>query len=556
MKKIILLSLFSLVALFAAAQNNTMPASLLKLLTVGNVINRCYVDEINEDEIVEEGIRSMLKKLDPHSTYTDPKETKTLLEEMQGSFGGIGIQFNMLDDTLYVIRATAGGPSARAGIKAGDRIVSVNDTAIAGVKMERSDIMSRLRGVEGTKLTVQVKRAGVPGLLPFSLVRGKIAMESVDVAYMVDKKVGYIRITSFGANTHKEFVTKLDSLKNRGMKSLILDLQGNGGGYLTAAVDIANEFLERTNLVVYTEGRTSPRYEHLAQGGGRFTQGNLVVLVDDTSASASEILAGAVQDWDRGIIVGRRTYGKGLVQRPFPLPDNSMVRLTIARYYTPTGRCIQKPYGDSIKYHDDLMNRYNSGELTNADSHFFPDSLKKSTLRLGRAVYGGGGIMPDYFVPLDTLRYTAYHRQLARKGSIVMTALRYVDAHRAEILAAYPTVEEFDARFKPDSAFVRELRLQAGRDSIQAPTAEEFEKSLPEVTRQFRALVARDLWNTTEAMQLHNRDNDFFKKGYELIKQRNVDNLLLKKTDADKKPAKKVVKESAYKKVRKFLLGS
>lgn len=556
MKKIILLSLFSLVALFAAAQNNTMPASLLKLLTVGNVINRCYVDEINEDEIVEEGIRSMLKKLDPHSTYTDPKETKTLLEEMQGSFGGIGIQFNMLDDTLYVIRATAGGPSARAGIKAGDRIVSVNDTAIAGVKMERSDIMSRLRGVEGTKLNVQVKRAGVPGLLPFSLVRGKIAMESVDVAYMVDKKVGYIRITSFGANTHKEFVTKLDSLKERGMKSLILDLQGNGGGYLTAAVDIANEFLERTNLVVYTEGRTSPRYEHLAQGGGRFTQGNLVVLVDETSASAAEILAGAVQDWDRGIIVGRRTYGKGLVQRPFPLPDNSMVRLTIARYYTPTGRCIQKPYGDSIKYHDDLMNRYNSGELTNADSHFFPDSLKKSTLRLGRAVYGGGGIMPDYFVPLDTLRYTAYHRQLARKGSIVMTALRYVDAHRAEILAAYPTVEEFDARFKPDSAFVRELRLQAGRDSIQAPTAEEFEKSLPEVTRQFRALVARDLWNTTEAMQLHNRDNDFFKKGYELIKQRNVDNLLLKKTDADKKPAKKVVKESAYKKVRKFLLGS
>lgn len=556
MKKIILLSFFSLVALFAVAQNNTMPASLLKLLTVGNVINRCYVDEINEDEIVEEGIRSMLKKLDPHSTYTDPKETKTLLEEMQGSFGGIGIQFNMLDDTLYVIRATAGGPSARAGIKAGDRIVSVNDTAIAGVKMERSDIMSRLRGVEGTKLNVQVKRAGVPGLLPFSLVRGKIAMESVDVAYMVDKKVGYIRITSFGANTHKEFVTKLDSLKERGMKSLILDLQGNGGGYLTAAVDIANEFLERTNLVVYTEGRTSPRYEHLAQGGGRFTQGNLVVLVDETSASAAEILAGAVQDWDRGIIVGRRTYGKGLVQRPFPLPDNSMVRLTIARYYTPTGRCIQKPYGDSIKYHDDLMNRYNSGELTNADSHFFPDSLKKSTLRLGRAVYGGGGIMPDYFVPLDTLRYTAYHRQLARKGSIVMTALRYVDAHRAEILAEYPTVEEFDARFKPDSAFVRELRLQAGRDSIQAPTAEEFEKSLPEVTRQFRALVARDLWNTTEAMQLHNRDNDFFKKGYELIKQRNVDNLLLKKTDADKKPAKKVVKESAYKKVRKFLLGS
>ena len=424
-----------MVAAFAvkAQEAPQMPASLYKLLTAGNVINRFYVDEVDEAKIAEEGIKAMLKELDPHSTYTDPKETKALMEEMQGSFGGIGIQFHLLDDTLYVVRTTAGGPSERAGVLAGDRIVAVNDTAISGVKMERDDIMSRLRGPEGSRLKISVKRARVEGLLAFELVRGNIAMKSVDVAYMVDKNVGYIRITSFGANTHKEFVAALDSLKGCGMKSLMLDLKGNGGGYLSAAVDIANEFLQSSNLVVYTEGRMSPRFEHLAKGGGRFTNGNLVVLVDETSASASEILAGAIQDWDRGVIVGRRTFGKGLVQRPFAMPDNSMIRLTISRYYTPCGRSIQKPYGDSIRYQDDLVNRYNNGELTSADSIHFPDSLKAFTKRLGRVVYGGGGIMPDYFVPLDTLRFTKYHRDLSRKGSVVVAALRYVDACREEL---------------------------------------------------------------------------------------------------------------------------
>lgn len=520
-----------MVAAFAvkAQEAPQMPASLYKLLTAGNVINRFYVDKVDEAKIAEEGIKAMLKELDPHSTYTDPKETKALVEEMQGSFGGIGIQFHLLDDTLYVVRTTAGGPSERAGVLAGDRIVAVNDTAISGVKMERDDIMSRLRGPEGSRLKISVKRARAEGLLAFELVRGNIAMKSVDVAYMVDKKVGYIRITSFGANTHKEFVAALDSLKGCGMKSLMLDLKGNGGGYLSAAVDIANEFLQSTNLVVYTEGRISPRYDYVAKGGGRFTDGNLVVLVDETSASASEILAGAIQDWDRGVIVGRRTFGKGLVQRPFTLPDNSMIRLTISRYYTPCGRSIQKPYGDSIRYHDDLVNRYNSGELTSADSIHFPDSLKSYTKRLGRVVYGGGGIMPDYFVPLDTLRFTKYHRDLSRKGSVVVAALRYVDACREELKTKYPTIADFDAGFTVDSLFMDILRKQGERDSVKLACEEDFEKSLPEITFQLKWLVARDLWNVSEAMLVYNRNDDFFKKGYAIIRERKLDKVLTRK---------------------------
>ena len=530
MKKLLFLLYIVCFALATKAQDAPqMPSSLFKLLSAGNVINRFYVDKVDNDKIVEEGIKAMLKELDPHSSYSDPKETKALLEEMQGSFGGIGIQFNMLDDTLYVVRTTEGGPSRNAGILPGDRVVLVNDTLIAGVSMERSDIMSRLRGLEGTAVKVAVKRGGVPQLLVFNLVRKQIATKSVDVAYMVDKKVGYIRITSFGATTHKEFVSALDSLKACGMQSLMLDLQGNGGGYLSAAVDIANEFLEQTNLIVYTEGRLSPRYEHIAKGGGRFVKGNLVVLVDETSASASEILSGALQDWDRAAIVGRRTFGKGLVQRPFSMPDNSMIRLTISRYYTPSGRSIQKPYGDSISYKDDLMNRYNRGELTTADSIHFPDSLKAFTKRLGRVVYGGGGIMPDYFVPLDTMRYTKYHRDLSRKGTLVMAALRYVDAHRGELKNRYPTFASYDENFEVDSTFMAVVNKQAERDSVKLEGGEEeLAKSLPEISFQLKWLVARDLWDTCEAVRLYNKNNEFFKKGYAIIKKRKMDKVLKK----------------------------
>ena len=523
---------FIITALFLSmtAQAQQMPDHIIKLMYAGNIIDNFYVDDADNNKIAEEGIKAMLKTLDPHSTYTDPKETKALLEQMEGSFGGIGIQFNIISDTLYVIQTTLNGPAERAGLLPGDKIVTVDGETIAGVKKERSEIMNCLRGEKGTTVNIEVVRRGVERKIPFSLVRDNISTETVDAAYMIDKRNGYIRITSFGAKTHGEFVTKLDSLKRQGMKNLVLDLSGNGGGYLNSAVEILGELIGEESLVVYTKGKNSPRSDYHAYGSGKFRKGNLVVIVDETSASASEILAGAVQDWDRGLIVGRRTFGKGLVQRPFQLPDGSMIRLTIARYYTPTGRCIQKPYGgDSVKYEDDLLNRYNSGEMTSADSIHFPDSLKTYTLRLQRPVYGGGGIMPDYFVPVDTMKYTKYHRSLAANGSIIQASLRYLDENREKLNAQYPTIEEFEKNFEVDEAFIEMLKQQGIKDNVKLEGGdEEFERSLPELKKQLKQLIARDLWDMSKFMWLYNKNSDLFNKAYELIQEKKFDKLMIK----------------------------
>ncbi len=512
------------------AQAQQMPDHIIKLMYAGNIIDNFYVDDADNNKIAEEGIKAMLKTLDPHSTYTDPKETKALLEQMEGSFGGIGIQFNIISDTLYVIQTTLNGPAERAGLLPGDKIVTVDGETIAGVKKERSEIMNCLRGEKGTTVNIEVVRRGVERKIPFSLVRDNISTETVDAAYMIDKRNGYIRITSFGAKTHGEFVTKLDSLKSLGMKNLILDLSGNGGGYLNSAVDIVGEFISKESLVVYTKGKNSPRSDYHAYSSGKFRKGNLVVIVDETSASASEILAGAIQDWDRGLIVGRRTFGKGLVQRPFQLPDGSMIRLTIARYYTPTGRCIQKPYGgDSVKYEDDLLNRYNRGEMTSADSIHFPDSLKTYTLRLERPVYGGGGIMPDYFVPVDTMKYTKYHRSLAANGSIIQASLHYLDENREKLNAQYPTIEDFERDFEVDEAFIEMLKQQGIKDNVKLEGGdEEFERSLPELKKQLKQLIARDLWDMSKFMWLYNKNSDLFNKAYELVKENKFDKLMIK----------------------------
>ena len=522
-------ALFCVISLFSQNGEVKMPEQLTKLMFTHNIISRFYVDSVPDAKMVESGIKAMLKELDPHSTYSDQKEVKALMEAMQGSFEGIGVQFNIVSDTLYVIHPTQGGPSEKVGIIAGDRIVAVNDTVIAGVKMERGEIMRRLRGPKGSEVNVEVRRRGVERPLNFTIVRDKIATSSVDAAYMIDKKNGYIRITSFGATTYNEFSTKLDSLKRKGMKNLIIDLQGNGGGYLNAAVDIANELLQPQQLVVYTEGRVFPRCDYVAKGGGKFTKGNVAVLIDETSASAAEILAGTIQDWDRGVVVGRRSFGKGLVQRSFNLPDGSMIRLTIARYYTPSGRNIQKPYGDSIPYTKDLLMRYNSGELMSADSIHFPDSLMMRTKRLGRAVYGGGGIMPDYFVPLDTNKYTNYHRDLVRHGSILQATLRYIDDNRSELKEKYPTMAEFNAKYEVDEQLLTMLRTQGEADGIEiAGGEEEYNNSLPQISRQLKALLARDLWGTAEYLQIMNADNEVFNKALELVKQRDIDALLMK----------------------------
>ncbi|MBR7166588.1 MAG: S41 family peptidase [Bacteroidaceae bacterium] len=526
-----IISLFTVCAAVYAQQshNNGMPEQLTKLMFSENIITRFYVDSVNEAKIVEAGIKAMLKELDPHSTYSTPKEVKSINEAMQGNFEGIGIQFNIVDDTLYVIQTTLNGPSEKAGIMPGDRIVTVNDTAIAGVKMDRGEIMRRLRGPKGSTVKIEVARRGIDKLQEYNLTRDKINTFSVDAAYMVDKKNGYIHINSFGATTHQEFVTKLDSLMKQGMKNLILDLQGNGGGYLQAAVDIANEFLERGKLVVYTEGRVFPRYDYLAQGGGRFTKGNLAVIIDETSASASEILAGAIQDWDRGVVVGRRSFGKGLVQRAFNLPDGAMIRLTVSRYYTPVGRNIQKPYGDSIPYANDLMERYNHGELMSADSIHFPDSLMMTTKRLGRTVYGGGGIMPDYFVPLDTNKYTKYHRDIVRRGTLLQTSLRYIDENRAMLKEKYPTIDKFIEEFTVDEALLSRLRTAGESDSVKLADEAEYEKSIPMLSLQLKALLARDLWDMSEYMQVINSKDENFQKALELVQQRDMDAVLTKR---------------------------
>ena len=448
-----------LFTLSSGAQNNKLLNSPSRKLQLAEfAIANLYVDEVNEDKLVEDAIVSMLKELDPHSLYSNPEEVKALNEPLQGNFDGIGIQFNMATDTLFVIQPVSGGPSEKVGILAGDRIIEVNDTVIAGVKMSTENIMRRLRGKRGTKVNVKVQRRGVSGLLPFTITRDKIPVYSLDASYMVNKHIGYIRVNRFAATTGKEFEEALHRLQKAGMKDLILDLQGNGGGYLNAAIELANQFLGKNELIVYTEGRRNPRAEFEAEGSGDFLKGRLIVLVDEYSASASEIVTGAIQDWDRGLVVGRRSFGKGLVQRPVDLPDGSMIRLTVARYYTPSGRCIQKPYENIEEYNRDLIDRYNRGEMLSADSIHFPDSLKYKTLRLGRTIYGGGGIMPDYFVPVDTTMYTDYYLALRDKGAIVQQNLKLVDAHRTEWLKQYKDFRHFEKEFEITPAMLDDLK--------------------------------------------------------------------------------------------------
>lgn len=506
------------------AQNN-------KLRMAQAAIAELYVEEVDEEKLVETAIKSMLESLDPHSQYSNAEETKELNEPLAGNFSGIGITFNMNRDTLYVIQTISGGPSDKVGILAGDRIIAVNDTVIAGVDMKNSQIIKKLRGPKGTEVNVTVLRGN--DTIPFRITRDDIPIYSIDAAYMVDDKTGYIRLNKFGAETAKEVRQALVDLKKQGMKNLMLDLLDNGGGYLNAAVDVVSEFLQPGELVVYTEGLNVPRQENISEPSNAeplFNDGRLVVLANQYSASASEITAGAIQDWDRGLIVGRRTFGKGLVQRPITLPDGSMIRLTIAHYFTPTGRNIQKPYelGKSKEYREDINDRYNRGELMHEDSIQYIDSLKVETLKLHRPIYGGGGIYPDKFVPLDTTEYTKYYRSVMAKGLINRFVISYVDANRKEIKELYPSDKDFVTNFNVTPEMLESLFKLASDEGIEM-NEEEAATSSPLFSIIIKSLIGRDIYDSSTYFKIYNSHDPIFREAYQLINSDEYDRLLSKK---------------------------
>lgn len=535
-KLLIIISAAVALSVFAAGKSSIFGKSNLspdqKLRISEAVVAQYYVDTVNEDKLVETAIRSMLEELDPHSSYSTPQETKELNEPLDGNFSGIGISFNMNQDTLYVISTVAGGPSERVGLLGGDRIITVNDTLIAGVKMRNTDIMKRLRGPKGTNVAVKVLRraAGKADTINFVITRDEIPINSVDAAYMVDNKTGYIRLSRFSMETRNEIEKALKNLKKQGMTQLILDLVDNGGGYMQPAIDILGEILEPGNLAVYTEGRNSPRAEFNAKPHGSkplFKDGRIVVMVNQYTASSSEITTGAIQDWDRGVVVGRRTYGKGLVQRPFPFPDGSMIRLTVAHYYTPTGRDIQKPYekGDMKAYAMDIIDRYNHGELMHADSIKYIDSLRVETLRNKRSIYGGGGITPDKFVPLDTTDFTKYYRDVMAKGTINQYAIQYVDNHRKEILAKYKTDDDYLRGFTVSQQMLADLFDKAAKEGVEI-NKEQAKQSEPLFKMILKGLIGRDVYDQPTYFKVYNEYDPIFKEAYRLINSSEYDKLL------------------------------
>jgi len=442
-----------------------------KLNHLLQLIRYSYVDTVNFNKLIEKGTVEMLKELDPHSVYISKEEVARTNEPLQGNFEGIGVQFQIMKDTVVVVQPIKGGPSEIVGIVAGDKIVQIDDTLAVGKICTNAWVYSKLRGKKGTKVVVKVKRGNNPDLYTFTIIRDKIPIYSIETYFMIDKENGYIRLERFSQTTTQEFITAMRELKAQGMNNLLLDLRGNSGGFLNVAVDLVDEFMPANKLVVYTLNNQDKRkMTYNTTKSGMFETGKLVVLIDEYSASASEIVSGAIQDWDRGIIVGRRSFGKGLVQNQYPLLDSSLVRLTVSRYHIPSGRCIQKPYEGVEDYSSDIIKRYNAGELTHADSTHFPDSLKYKTAN-GRIVYGGGGIMPDIFVPRDTSRVSDYYWKLFRNNIFNQFVMGYLEENKAKILQEYPTFEQFNQNYKIDEqtwqSFYSFAQKEGISDSLQ-----------------------------------------------------------------------------------------
>lgn len=494
-------------------------------------VDKQYVDEVDQNKLLDAAITGMLEKLDPHTVYISKDEVDDAKSSIDGSFVGIGIRFQILKDTLVVVETIPGGPSEKLGIRPGDKIITIEGENVAGVGLKNTQVREKLLGDIGTKVRVDIRRKGVKKDVNFVITRNTVPVNSVQATYMVAPKIGYIKLASFSRSSYQEVTKGIKELKAMGMESLILDLQGNGGGLLNIAEHISDEFLSDNKLIVYSEGRSQPRQNLIAKMQGSWETGKLVILTDESTASASEIVSGAVQDWDRGLIVGRRTYGKGLVQRPIDLSDGSQIRLTIARYYTPSGRSVQKPYDDLSEYRNDYMRRFMKGEMTSVDSIKLPDSLKFETRLTKRTVYGGGGIMPDVFVPLDTSEITDLYRDAAGTGAFSTYSLTYVEANRDELNKKYQTLESFISGFKVDKrqmdAFFDYVKKE---DPAFEFNAEQYKISQGLMTLRLKATIAQDLFGARAFYEIYNVKNEILQKAIELLQNNEYDSKNLAKS--------------------------
>jgi len=493
------------------------------------LIEAFYVDSTDTETLTEKAIVEMLRYLDPHSVYISKEDVDEMNEGLQGNFEGIGIQFNVLFDSIIVISPVPGGPSESAGIRAGDRIVTIEKENVAGVGITTNGVRKRLLGDKGTKVSVGVYRRGNKGINDFTIIRDKIPVNSLDAAYMLNDDVGFVKLNRFSATSEEEFNNAVERLKKQNMKHLIIDLRNNNGGYLEAAIRLTDQFFSDRKLIVYLEGLKTPRQNFFSRTIGTLADSRIVVLVDEGSASASEILSGAIQDWDRGVIVGRRTFGKGLVQNGFEFSDGSMMRLTIARYFTPAGRLIQRPYNDGIdKYFTDFFSRYTNGEVFSAEGIQFPDSLKFKTLVNDRTVYGGGGIMPDMFIPADTTWFSIYYSDLIRNNVITEYSLDFTDRHRSEFLDRYSSFENFNRNFSFTEADVYSFIERGDRLGVKF-NEEQFRISEKQILIILKGLIARDIWDMSEYYQVVYADDRMVNEALKIISNPDKYSLLLEK---------------------------